>query len=117
MLKTRHREQRLLETCLEVQQPLAIDNTNPTLEDRQRYLIPVKQHKFEAISYYFESKAAEAILRNSNRPIAQQIPEKGIRGTRARLVIPSYAEGFDQLYFVRIVASGEFIVEDWSREI
>jgi predicted kinase len=117
MLKTRHREQRLFETCLEVQQPLAIDNTNPTLEDRQRYLIPVKQHKFEAIGYYFESKAAEAILRNSDRPAAQQIPEKGIRGTRARLVIPSYAEGFDQLYFVRIAASGEFIVEDWAREI
>jgi predicted kinase len=52
MLKTRYREQRLLETCLEVQQPLAIDNTNPTLEDRQRYLIPVKQHKLEAIGYF-----------------------------------------------------------------
>ena len=41
MLKTRHREQLLFRACLTAKQPLVIDNTNPTLEDRRRY-IPVQ---------------------------------------------------------------------------
>jgi predicted kinase len=36
MLKTRHREKRIFETCLEVGQPFVVDNTNPTLEDRNK---------------------------------------------------------------------------------
>ena len=76
MLKTRHRESRLFETCLEIQQRLVIDNTNPTKLDRQRYIEPAKQHKFKVIGYYFESRVRDAIERNQKRPLAQQIPGK-----------------------------------------
>ena len=34
MLKTRHREDILFEACLVAKQPLVIDNTNPTIDDR-----------------------------------------------------------------------------------
>jgi predicted kinase len=84
MLKTRHREQRLFETCLEIQQSFVIDNTNPTRLDRQRYIEPAKQHKFQVIGYYFESRVRDAIDRNQQRPLAQQIPDKGIRATELR---------------------------------
>lgn len=40
MLKTRHRETILLNACLEAKQPLVIDNTNPTIEERKRYILP-----------------------------------------------------------------------------
>lgn len=35
LLKTRHREQILFDACLKAKQPVAIDNTNPTISDRQ----------------------------------------------------------------------------------
>jgi predicted kinase len=117
MLKTRHREKRLLETCLEIGQPLVVDNTNPTPVDRQRYIEIAKNHKFQVIGYYFESKIASSIERNQHRTPEQQVPEKGIRGTHARLVIPGYGEGFDQLYYVRLLPDREFAVEEWNHEV
>ncbi len=44
LLKTRHREGRFLATCLETGQRFVVDNTNPTVEERARYialLLPV----------------------------------------------------------------------------
>jgi predicted kinase len=117
MLKTRHREKRLLETCLEIGQPLVVDNTNPTLEDRQRYIEPAKNHNFKVIGYYFESKILSAIDRNQHRPAPQQVPEKGIRGTHARLVIPKDDEGFDELYYVRLLPAGGFEITEWKNEV
>ncbi|HLO47431.1 MAG TPA: AAA family ATPase [Kamptonema sp.] len=117
MLKTRHREKRLLETCLEIAQSFVVDNTNPTPEDRKRYIEPAKKQDFHIIGYYFESKIADSIQRNQSRQPEQQVPEKGIRGTHARLVIPKYTEGFDKLYYVRLSPEGEFTVEEWVNEV
>lgn len=64
MLKTRHREKRLLETCLEISQPFVVDNTNPTVEDRQRYIESVKRQGFRVIGYYFRAKIVDSIQRN-----------------------------------------------------
>jgi predicted kinase len=114
MLKTRHRERRLLETCLEIGQPFVVDNTNPTPDDRKRYIEAAKQKDFSIIGYYFESKVADSIKRNQNRKPEQQVPEKGIRGTSGRLVLTSYTEGFDQLYFVRLLPEREFALADWQ---
>jgi predicted kinase len=116
MLKTRHREKRLVETCLEIGQPFVVDNTNPTPEERDRYIALAKRHKFSITGYYFESKIAESIQRNQNRQPEQQVPEKGIRGTYARLVLPTYAEGFNELYYVRL-GQGEFTVQEWVDEV
>jgi predicted kinase len=117
MLKTRHREKRLLETCLEIGQPLVVDNTNPSLEDRLRYIEPAKIHKFQVIGYYFESKILSSIDRNQHCSEAQRVPEKGIRGTHARLVIPKYDEGFDELYYVRLLPDGGFDIAEWNNEV
>ncbi|MBE9116766.1 AAA family ATPase [Lusitaniella coriacea LEGE 07157] len=117
MLKTRHREKRLLETCLEITQSFVVDNTNPTPEERKRYIDPAKNKKTHIIGYYFESKIADSIQRNQNRSLERQIPEKGIRGTHTRLVIPKYEEGFDELYYVRLSPENGFIVENWVNEI
>ena len=47
MLKTRHREKRLIETCLEIGQPFVVDNTNPTPEERDRYIALAKNQKLQ----------------------------------------------------------------------
>jgi len=87
-----------------------IDNTNPTAAERSRYITPAKEAGFEAVGYYFRSQAAECLARNAARPEAERIPEEGILGTCGRLELPSPAEGFDRLWYVRI-EEGEFVVE------
>ena len=46
MLRTRHRERLLFETGLSAKQDIVIDNTNPTIKDRARYIIPARQAGF-----------------------------------------------------------------------
>jgi predicted kinase len=38
MLKTRHRERMLLRACIEAGQSFVVDNTNPSVEERARYI-------------------------------------------------------------------------------
>ena len=118
MLKTRHREKLLLHACLEAKQPFVVDNTNPTPADRLRYISVAQAAGFRIIGYYFQSKLSEAIQRNSLRTVDKQIPEKGIRGTYARLELPTLAEGFDELYYVALKPTeADFIVERWQDEV
>jgi predicted kinase len=117
LLRTRHREQRLLQVCLETQMRCVVDNTNPTRVERATYIAPARAAGFEITGYFFQSIAAEALVRNLQRPAERQIPDKGIRATRNRLEIPSRAEGFDDLYFVRTTGNQEFELTDWQDEI
>ncbi|MBN1427938.1 MAG: ATP-binding protein [Anaerolineae bacterium] len=113
MLKTRYRERILFEACIAAKQPLVIDNTNLTVGERTRYIIPAKAAGFCVIGYYFKSSISEAIERNRQRAASKVIPEKGIAGAHKRLQLPSLEEGFDALYYVTIDPAGEFSVEEW----
>ncbi len=113
MLKTRHREKLLIRACLEAKQPFVTDNTNPTIEDRARYISLAREAGFRVCGYYFQSSSKDAIIRNSHRPEGERVPEKGIRGTFGRLQLPSPDEGFDQLFYVRINETSAFVVEEW----
>lgn len=117
MLKTRHRESLLLKSCIEMKQSFVVDNTNPTIEDRKRYLDVVKDTEFQMIGYYFQSQLTACITRNSNRSEVERIPERGIRGVYSKLEIPTLDEGFDRLYYVSIKETGEFVIGDWKDEI
>ena len=117
MLKTRHREKLLIRACLEAKQPFVIDNTNPTVEDRARYIPLAHGAGFRVCGYYFQSSSKDAIDRNNSRPQAERVPEKGIRGTFTRLQLPSLDEGFDQLFYVKINEASAFVVEEWLDEV
>ena len=56
------------------------------------------------------------VARNSRRIGKARIPEKGIFGTRKRLRVPSFEEGFDEIHRVRIDEAGSFVVEGWPDE-
>ena len=116
LLKTRNREKKFLDLCLETQQKFVIDNTNPSIEDRKRYIPAIKASKYKLIGYYFQSKLQDAIDRNSTRLGKLRIPDSGIRATYSKLELPSYEEGFDELYYVEI-KNGRFIVNEWNNEI
>ena len=117
MLKTRHREALFFKACLEMKQPFVIDNTNPTVEDRQRYIPAIKKYKFRTIGYFFQSRIADALERNGTRTGKEKIAETGIKATHSKLQIPSFQEGFDELYFVQIGTDNKFIVREWQSEI
>ena len=117
MLKTRNRESILFEACLEMKQPFVIDNTNPEIEDRRRYITRAKEARFRILGYYFESRIQEVLKRNDLRSEKERIPEKGIRGTYSRLVLPSFQEGFDELFHVKSINNREFVIDRWQSEI
>jgi len=116
MLKTRHRENILLNACLESKQPCVIDNTNPTKNEREKYINAFKNHKFEITGYYFASSLDACLARNASRKGRECIPEIGIKGTYNKLELPQYSEGYDQLYYVDI-NNGVFTVEEWKDEV
>ena len=117
LLRTRHRERRLLQVCLETQMRCVIDNTNPTRAERAVYIEAARAAGFEVVGYFFQSVAADALLRNQERPLERQVPDKGIRATRNRLELPTRAEGFNQLYFVRAIGNQHFTLNEWQDEI
>ncbi len=116
MLKTRHREQIFLRACLEAKQPFVVDNTNPTLEQRSRYIIAAKQNHFRVIAYYFQADLEECKQRNNQRPPKKNVPLIGILSTYKKLVIPTFQEGFDAIYSVKTELNYSFTVEEWKDE-
>jgi predicted kinase len=115
-LKTRNREQKFLNVCIETQLPFVVDNTNPSKLDRQKYITIAKKSQFKVIGYYFQSKISEALERNSQRQGKERIPDVGIKGTFSKLQIPTFDEGFDELYYVEI-KNNNFIIKEFTNEI
>lgn len=110
MLKTRHRENIIFEAGLASQTKMVIDNTNPTQQDRARYIQRAKDAGFEVISYYFETDLNSTLERNRHREGKANIPEVGVRATYKRLEIPKLDEGFSQIFKLKIIGNGEFSV-------
>jgi len=117
MLKTRHREKLLIAACIDGKTPFVVDNTNLTREDRAHYIASAKVAGFTIHGYFFQSRIADALARNATREGSDRVPDLGIRGASARLELPSMAEGFDRLRFVRLDDQNHFIVEDWKNEV
>lgn len=116
LLNTRNKENKFIETCLSLQQPFVVDNTNPTKSERAKYIALAKAHQFKVIGYYFQSKLGDSLQRNSRRTGKENIPEVGIKGTYNRLELPDFAEGFDEIYYVEI-ENQQFNVKPWTNEI
>jgi len=117
MLKTRHRESRFLQACIETRQPFVVDNTNATRAERHVYIEAARHAGFRAIGYYFQSRVEDCKRRNEQRPAEERIPVRGILATSARMELPSRDEGFDELFYVRIDEANRFVVEEWQDEV
>ena len=115
MLKTRHREKILMQACIQAKQSFVIDNTNPTRVERKKYIDQLKAGGFKVKGYYFSSRIEDSLDRNVMRTGKEQIPEVGVRGTYNKLEIPSFDEGFDELFYVTLIGH-EFTVKAWDRE-
>ncbi len=116
-LGTRQRERLLFETCLVAKLRIVIDNTNPAVVDRARYIVPARAAGFRATGYYFESNLEACKARNLQRPEHRVVPLPGLLDTLGKLQRPNPSEGFDKLHYVRIADDGDFVVEDWIDEV
>ncbi len=114
MLRTRHREQLLFSACVDSKAQIVVDNTNLRKADRERYVKPARQAGYTIHGYFFESPVADAKFRNSFREAGERLPDAAIHGASGSLELPSYEEGFDKLWFVKLADNGHFIVEDWK---
>ena len=110
MLKTRYRENIIFEAALASKTKIVIDNTNPTAEDRARYIQRAKAAGFEVVAYFFETDLDSTLQRNSLRLGKAHIPEVGVRATYKKLQVPAFTEGFDQIFQLKIVGNGEFSI-------
>ena len=117
LLKTRQREDILLFACFAAQQPVVVDNTNASAEQRTRYVKLAKAAGFRAVLYFFDVSTRTAVGRNSGRAGTAKVPEVAIFGTQKKLQRPTCAEGFDQMFRVTTgedeIAPVAFTIEDW----
>ncbi len=113
LLKTRRRELRFLEACLETGQKFVVDNTNPTVADRLRYITAARAARYSVVGYYFQSKVEDCLRRNADRK--ERVPEVAILSIARKLELPTVDEGFDSLSFARLV-DRQFVVEAWQDE-
>jgi predicted kinase len=100
MLRTRAREGRFFDLCLETGQRCVVDNTNATAEERARFIAAARSRGFRVIGYFFNVPVREAVERNAARPDSSRVPVVGIYATAKRLQPPTLAEGFDELHEV-----------------
>src|SRR6478735_3444155 len=96
LFRTRAREAAFLATCIETRMPFVVDNTNPTVAERARYVAPARQAGFTVVGYFVEVDFAVARARNAAR--ARTVPAVGLGDVAKRLVTPTPEEGFDALW-------------------
>ena len=110
-LHTRNKENILLMECIENEKSFVVDNTNPTVQDREKYIEIAKSNGYRVWGYYFCSAIEECKQRNLQREGKAKVPDKALACTHNKLELPKYEEGFDKLYYVHI-ENGSFITED-----
>ena len=116
LMRTRHRERRFLETCLQTGQRFVVDNTNPTASERRRYVESALEAGYEVVGYEFRASAGEALERNSRRAGRAQIPISGLLGTFKRLEGMRLEEGYARVLVVEIGEAGQFVVSPQAGE-
>ena len=111
-LRTRKKEKDALWLAINRKENIIIDNTNPTVSDRKKYIEAGKTSQYRIIGYFMQSRLQECIERNDTRQGKEKIPSAAIACTSNKLEMPGYEEGYDELYFVKITNAG-FSVSKW----
>jgi predicted kinase len=109
LLRTRAREAAFLALCLDTRMPFVVDNTNPTVAERARYVAPARAAGFKVVAYLVEVDHAVAVAQNAAR--ARVVPASGLRSVARRLVRPAPEEGFDELWHATAAPDGGWRIE------
>ena len=109
LLRSRSREAELVRECLETGRPFVVDNTNPTVAERARYVEPARAAGFKLVAYLVEADHAVAAGRNAARE--RTVPAAGLRDVTRRLVRPTPEEGFEELFHATAALDGGWRIE------
>ena len=104
------RQAQLIRAALEAGHSVVVDNTNPTIEDRRPLIELGREHGARVVGYYFDARVRECLRRNAGREGRARVPDVAIFAAARRLVPPSYSEGFDGLFRVRLADDSTFEV-------
>ena len=115
VLRTRARVASALAEALQARRNIVIDNTNVKRTERERFILPAKEAGYRVAGYYFQSRIEDCLRRNAQRHGAARVPDVAIFARARDLELPSFDEGFDELFYVSI-SDAEFVVEKWSSD-
>ena len=87
VLGSRAREAALIEACLEQGRPFVVDNTNPTVANRRRYIAAAREAGFKVVGYLVEGDGRSV-----------HVGPGTAAATARRFVRPTPEEGFDELF-------------------
>jgi predicted kinase len=90
---------------------VAVDNTNPTIEDRYPLVEAARAHHASAVALFFPASVRECLVRNAQREGRARVPDVAIFATAKRLQPPILEEGFQRLYQVHLTREGLFIAD------
>jgi len=110
------RQKQLIEASLQARNSVVVDNTNSTVEERRLLVLLGREYGAKTIGYYFESPVRECLDRNRRRTGKARVPDVALYATAKKLARPSYSEGFDEIYCVRIAGDWAFEVCAWTEE-
>lgn len=106
LLRTRAREAAFLRLCVDTRQPFVVDNTNPTVAERRRYVAPAREAGLRVIGYFVEIDASVALARNALREGRARVPDGALLGALKRFIRPALDEGFDELWHATAAPGG-----------
>ena len=96
------RQDHMIAAGLAAGRSMVVDNTNPSAADRAPIIAAARRHGAQVAGYFFPTDARDALRRNRAREGPAQVPAVAIFATRKRLEVPTYDEGFDDLYIVTV---------------
>ena len=100
--KREARQQRLIDEALAAGSPVVVDNTNASVADRAPLIALARERGARVVGYFFDVTTRAAVARNANRTGRGKVPNVAIFTVAKKLQRPARAEGFDQLFRVKI---------------
>lgn len=114
--KRNKRQSRMLEEAFRQGLSVVVDNTNPSMAERAGLITIACTFQAKITGYYFESLVADCLKRNNEREGAARVPDVAIFSTIKKLERPAYREGFDKLFYVRVLGDLNFEIKDWIED-
>ena len=104
------RQRELIGAALRAGRSVVVDNVNATAAVRAALVRLGREHGARIIGYFVPAVVAEAVARNRGRIGDARVPDVAIYAAAKRLEPPAPAEGFDELWEVRLGPDGGFDV-------
>lgn len=108
------RQRRLIDEALAAGSSLVVDNTNKTRSERAAIIAAAHAHGARVVGYFFDVTTREAVARNAGRSGREKVPNVAIFTVAKQLEPPAAAEGFDQLFRLRLQPDRRFTIVEMA---